>query len=412
MRKKIYLFFLFFILSIACSVAIAYLGGYDILRFALKAEIPTYQFYLCDFSAGFCSRVIIGAILGLFFDTISTAQINIFCNAAILLSLVLQSAITALMLLKAYEKKDIFIFALAFTFLLNPLTAAENMSACGLLDVFILIIFYIYVLFSDTCIAFVAAPLLVLLMNAIHYEAFFTLIPPVLVLLMYEAIYSTEKRRRITASVSFFLSGITWAGSFIYFVFFAKKFIRTTADAFYDNMAGRFSPGAFEKKQLEFLFDGDLLFRDYFDYYIFGDRRGIDCTKAADFFAEQMKYTFDNLNTVALKNNLIVLIPFLIVAAVVWIRCIRSAKAMQKLPYIAMLLLPLALVPELIMSTDIWRFTSATLIGQFISLFAFYTKKDSAVYTEITMLHPYIKRTLAAVSVFSTGYALHCFLLN
>ncbi len=369
---------LFILAVMAAYAGIARLCGFSLFR--LVATPPTYQFYVCDYSVGYCSRLFVGAVISLFTDKVSIDLMNRIINVSVVLSLVGQAVIAGLLLRTGLKNRSLPAAAIGLLMMTNPLAVVENMSAPGLLDVYLLLLFLVWLAFLKTPLAAVVTPVFCLVGMAIHYEFLFSFLPPMLCLLLYDAFNAKKKRVRIGRWLAFTGGSTVSAASFFYFVFLAKDHLRLTSEAFYRHMLSRFSLSASERDFLTFVMGGPL-YRDYFDYYIFGEYKGYDYfNNINDFFVFLKNWTSGRFNAGMLRKDLILFLPVLLVTAVIWIRCAKREKGIRRLPYVCFIGQSLVLIPELIISTDIWRWVSAALLAQFFVFAVVYLDKDAPLH--------------------------------
>lgn len=379
----------FVLTGIVTYAVITVLSGYKI--FGLSALPPTYQFYVCDFSVGYCSRLFVGAVISLFTDKVSIALMDGIINVSVVLSLIGQATIAGLLLRAGLKNRSLPAALIGILMMTNPLAVLENMSAPGLLDVYLLLLFLIWLAFLKTPLIAIVTPVFCLVGMAIHYEFLFSFLPPMLVLLLYYAIFAKKKRVRVGRWLAFSGGSVASAVSFYFFVFLAKDHLRLTSDEFYQHMLSRFS---LSSSQMEFLtaIMGGPLYRDYFDYYIFGQYKGYDYfNNIKDFFVFLKNWTSGRFNAEMLLKDIILFIPVFLIASFVWIRCAKREKGIRRLPYICFIGQALVLIPELIISTDIWRWVSATLLTQFFVFAVIYLDKNAPLHrlTDGTKLKPF-----------------------
>ncbi|MBQ6066654.1 MAG: hypothetical protein IJK89_07500 [Clostridia bacterium] len=379
----------FIVVVLLAYVGITYLCGYKLFR--LQATPPTFQFYVCDYSVGFCSRLFVGAVIALFADKVTVALMSLIINIAVSVSLVLQAVMAGLLLRTALKNRSLPAAVIGFLFMTNPLAVVENMSAPGLLDVYLLMLFFVWLAFLKTPLCAVVTPVVCVVGMAIHYEFLFSFLPPMLTLLFYYAFFAEKKRVRVGRWLAFAGGSAVSAGSFCYLVFLAKDHLKMTSDEFYQHMLSRFSLTAAEREAYTFLM-GAPIFRNYFDYYIFGQYQGHDYFEnIGDFFTFLKNWTSAGFNATMLRKDMILFLPVLLLTAVIWIACARREKGFRKLPYICFIGQALVLVPELIISTDIWRWVSAALLAQFFVFAVVYLDKNAPFHrlADGTKLKPF-----------------------
>ena len=368
----------FILAAAACYTGITYFAGFKL--FGLTAYPPTYQFYLCDYSVGFCSRLFVGAVIGLFTDRVSIQQMSLIINSAVCLSLAAQATIAGLLLRAGLKNQSVPAALMGLLMMTNPLAVVENMSSPGLLDVYLLILFLLWLAFLKTPLIAIVTPIFCLIGMAIHYEFLFSFLPPMLTLLLYYAFFAEKKRERVGRWIAFTGGGAVSAASFYYFVFLAKNYLRLTSEEYYQRMLARFNLTVSQRSVLTGIM-GAPIYRPYFDFYIFGQYQDYDYFKnIGDFFEFLKNWTIKGFSPGMLYKDLVLFVPVLLLAAAVWGICASKEKGLKKLPYIFFVGQALVLVPELIISTDIWRWVSAALLTQFIVFAMVYFDKNASVH--------------------------------
>ena len=387
-------------------IGIAYLTGFHV--FGLTVLPPTMQFYVCDYSVGFCSRLFVGAVIALFSDKVTIAQMNAIINTAIFISLIGQAVIVGIFLRIALKNKSVPATMMGLLMLTNPLGIVENICAPGLLDVYLLILFFLWLLLFKTPAVIVVTPIFCFTGLAIHYEFLFTFLPPILTLLLYYAFLAEKKRVRIESWLAFVIGSVVSLVFFFYFVFYAKNNLKMTSDEFYLYMLSRLSITKNEKEALT-LWMGAPLFRTYFDYYIFGQNEGYDFFhNFSEFFSTLNHLAFSQFNVSMFLRDLVLFSPTYILASVIWGKCAAREKGVRKIPYILFIGQALVLIPELFLSTDIWRWFSATLLTQFFVFAVVYTDKYALVHRIIdkTEISPIVGVAILSVVLCYSFYGV------
>ncbi len=354
--------------------------GSEFQLFHLAATPPTYQFYVCDYSVGYCSRLFVGAVISLFTDKVSIDLMNRIINVSVVLSLVGQAVIVGLLLRTGLKNRSVPAALFGLLMMTNPLAVVENMSAPGLLDVYLLLLFLVWLAFLKTPLAAFVTPVFCLVGMAIHYEFLFSFLPPMLTLLLYYAFFAEKKRVRVGKWIAFAGGGSVSAASFYYFVFLSKNYLRLTSEEFYQHMLARFSLTVSQRDALTGIM-GAPIYRPYFDFYIFGQYKDYDYFEnIGDFFEFLKNWTIKGFDGGMLYKDLCLFLPVFLFAAVVWGICAFKEKGLKKLPYFCFIGQALVLVPELIISTDIWRWVSAALLSQFFVFATVYFDKGAALH--------------------------------
>ena len=372
--------------SFGCFALVTCLAGYRLG--GLKVSTWVYQFYLCDYGVGFCSRLLVGAVITFFTDVVSTDLMDAIINTSVILSLVLQAAAAGVILRTAMKRGSLLCCAMVLLFLCSPMAVTENMRMPGQLDIYILVVFLLWLACCRTPAVYVVSPLVCVIGMAIHYEFFLTFLPPLLVLLLYRAVAWEKKTARVCSAVTF---GVCLAASsvlLVWFVFLANDHLRLTESEFYYDMLRRFRTDPATRSANLYKM-GTPIYKEYFDAHLFGHA---DFTENL-FGEEAYSFTYDNVWDY-IRSMLVIarslgqsdwgkeLTPFLPVAAVfcvIWGACAVKEKRGKRFVYLCCIAQMLVVIPEMIASSDLWRFVSAAFIAQFAVFFTIYRDRDSAL---------------------------------
>ena len=372
----------FFLLAFFCLWLTACVGGHNLFHLQTKMQFTFYELYLCDFSAGFCSRVIVGAVTSLFLDKVSIEQMTTIANSAVIVSFVLFALVIGCVLRKGLRERSFVPVLLAIIILFEPIIVQSNYLFLGTQDVYVLILFLCILCSYGSVLFYITAPVLSILALIVHYHYFFSFFPAVMALFVYDVFLGEKKIRRRLGAFGFGLTAVSSGSLFLYLVFFAKDHLKCTADEFYEHMVSRFDVSPFVRKNLEQIMNGNVIFRDYFDYYIFGYHKGIYHYDSSIGYIDYLRQDrLDHTRVSLYYQYFAYVLPVLIAFIIIWIFCAAREKGKRRLPYLLFAFIILALFPELFMSTDVLRWMSATLTCQFSILFAVYLQGDATIKT-------------------------------
>lgn len=378
--EKKYSIPLFFALALFCLFISAEIGGYNVFDISGDRNEACTLLYLWDYKAGFTSRLLIGEIVGLFTTQITPSLIYNIAGISVLVSFVLHAFLGAAVLRKSIMKKEYIITLFTLVFLLHSLTSLQNIRIKGCLDTYIYILFLLWLYFFDSYFSVFSAPVLCFVCMLIHYSYIFTFMPAVLALMFY-CIFNSEKRsKRIACAVSFGSGCAVTLSSFFYFVLFANDHLKMTSDELYDYMASKYALTPIEEIHVRNLFDGNLFFRVYMDCYLFNKDRSLNQLAGVKEELELIRReVIGYVGTSVYIKYAAVFLPLFAAFAVLWIACMKKARGAKKLPFFVFMCMPVTLIPSNLMSSDVWRWTSAAIICQLCVLFALYKTGDSAL---------------------------------
>ncbi|MBQ6066659.1 MAG: hypothetical protein IJK89_07525 [Clostridia bacterium] len=376
---------LLILFAFGCFALVTHLEGYRLG--GLKVSLYVYQFYLCDYSVGFCSRLLVGAVVTFFADVVSTDLMDVIINVSVILSLVLQAAAAGVILRIAMKRGSLLCCGIVLLFLCSPLAIKQNMEMPGHVDIYLLLLFLLWLACYRTPAVYWITPPLCLVGMAIHIEFFCMFLPPMLILLMYRAAAWEKKRARVCSAVSLAASSAVSAGSLIWFVAFANKHLKMTADEFYYRMLARFRTDPVTRNANNYRI-GTPIFKPYFDAHLFGEGdlqlNAALTGKTNEVFVFntpsdylQFMFAFAKYGWNDWKHEIVVFIPIAVIMCLIWGICAVKEKGLKRFVFFCFAAQMLVLVPEVMVSTDAWRFITAAFISQFAVFFAVYYDEKS-----------------------------------
>ncbi len=379
---------LLILFSFGCFALVTYTQGYRLG--GLNVSLWVYQFYLCDYSVGFCSRLLVGAVVTFFTDVVSTDLMNVIINTSVIFSLVLQAAAAGVILRVAMKRESLLCCGLVLLFLLSPMAVTENMQMPGQLDVYLLVVFLLWLACYRTPAVYVISPLVCAICMAIHYEFVLMFLPPMLVLLLYRAVSWEQKRARVLSAVSFSVCLVVTAVLLVWFVFFATQHLHLTESEFYYGMLRRFRTDPVTRSSNIYRM-GTPIYKEYFDAHLFGHA---DFTENL-FGEEAYSFTYDSvwgyirsmliiaksLGQSDWSKELVPFVPVALIFCVIWVLCMVKAKGKrgERFVYFCCAAQMFVIIPDMIASSDLWRFISAAFIAQFSVFFAIYYDQNSVL---------------------------------
>ena len=401
---------LFFVFAFFCLFVSAEIGGFNVFDIMGDRNEACTLLYLWDYKAGFTTRLLVGAVVGLFTDAITPTLIFRIAGISVFVSYVLHALLGGMVLRKSLIKKEYLLTLFTLVFLLHSLTSLQNIRIKGCLDTYIYILFLLWLYFFDKYASVYTVPVLCVVGMLIHYSYIFTFMPAVLALVFYGIFFSEQRKKRIACSVSFVTGCAVTLSSFFYFVYFANDRLKMTSDELYDYMASRYVLTPIEEIHVRRLFDGNLFFRVYMDCYLFNKDRQLNPLSGVQEELELIRREVINyVGTSVYLKYAAVFIPLFIAFAILWIACMKKAKGAKKLPFLVFIAMPVTLIPSNLMSSDVWRWTSAAIICQLCVLVALYRIGDEALLGVINsekLKKTPVKITLCLLTAAYIAYAL------
>lgn len=374
---KWYSFPVFFVFSFFCLFLSAQIGGFNVLDIMGNKNESVTFLYLLDYKIGFTTRLLVGAVLGLFTDRITPTLIFRIAGSSVLISFLLHALLGGMVLRKSISKKEYLITLFTLVFLLHSLTSLQNIRIKGCLDTYIYILFLLWLFFFDRYASIISAPVLCAVCMLIHYSYIFTFMPPVLALMVYGFFVYKKRGKRICCGLSFLSGAAIVIGLFAYVVFFANDHLKMTREELYAYLESKYVLTTMEEIHMRRIWEGELFFHDYIDIYLFN----IDmATGALGNAGSALGFIRTGVNSYVSASAYLkyaaVFLPFFAFFAALWISCIQKVKGKNKLPFIIFLCMPVTLLPACFMSTDVWRWVSSSIISQLCVLFALFRIGD------------------------------------
>ena len=212
-----------------------------------REDAAMYAFHIVDFSMGFCSRILPGAIYRLLTGGIYT-QTAVYIYEAILISvffIFLAVFFEKLIISSPVENRPIMAFLL-FLFAAGPFSFSLFIRQLGMLDVYwvyfsSIILFFI----SKKKLVWFAAPFFFALIM-VHYGAILTYIPAILLVMLYLSYHSEDKKTGKRYFFVFLTSLTISVVSCLYFVFFERSNLTYSMDDFMKILYSRHAGGGSE----------------------------------------------------------------------------------------------------------------------------------------------------------------------
>lgn len=209
----------------------------------LRCNFPSigvnYTHYAIDYTVGFCTRLLPGAVYNLFVPSPSAVTANIYVY---LLTLLLFAAVSLLLervLLSLPADRQPLMLLLFLFYLTGPATFSLYAHAFGLLDLHWLILMVPFFLLLRSKWGLFLLPAFPLLLLLTSFGAIVSWIPFTVLLILYELTLQTDQKDRRRLTAVFLAALLTAGGSFLYFAANEKKNLVYTVDEFNQYMHER-----------------------------------------------------------------------------------------------------------------------------------------------------------------------------
>lgn len=198
-----------------------------------------YSFYVVDFSIGFCSRLLQGAIVNWIFGSANETNITIFLNVMMVFTFMIYSHLAEKVLLNIdaeFRKSAVLFLMLFFT---GPCTFSIFVKVVGLIDffwVFSTAIFFLII--KKKQLYFLIVPLFVF-MVLIYYASLLSYVPFLALMVLYTISCAKEGKERKYLTVVFFVSVIAAFLLGVYFVAFERSDLNYSLEEFNEFLMSR-----------------------------------------------------------------------------------------------------------------------------------------------------------------------------
>ena len=206
-----------------------------------KGKLPqindlNYPFHVVDFSFGFCSKLLPGAITNLFLPTITKQSASVLETVFFIFFLLLLSVSMQTVFDKIPQKtKKIFII-ICFLFITGPCTFGMLISQFGMLDSYIIYFFLLAVMcIASENLVFLSIPLGISIVF-VHYSTLISYIPFLAILLTYRIfLCADDKKKKVMCIILVFFILFSFGFGF-YFAIFEKNNISYSVEEFNEKL--------------------------------------------------------------------------------------------------------------------------------------------------------------------------------
>lgn len=194
-----------------------------------------YSFHLLDFSLGFCSRFLPGALYHLFVKEPSQLSAAVYETALLVIFFIPLSYMLAVFMEHVPEKYRPAALTLLALYLTGSCTFAPYSCALGMLDVYWIYFSLIYIAaIPHKVLRWLLCPVLLFLCTMIHYGVIITYIPFLCLLTLYETAAEPDKKEKIKKTVLLVLCIAVSVGGFAYFLTHDKQNINCSIAEFHN----------------------------------------------------------------------------------------------------------------------------------------------------------------------------------
>lgn len=362
-----------------------------------KIDNITYTYHLVDYSFGFATKLLPGAIYHVFFKDVDPKQLTAYLTVLLLLIFFAAALIVSKVFTKTADTENQkAVLILLLFFFSGPCTFSIFSFELGMLDSYWLLLSIMFIAFLHQKQLRYFLPILFLLSLLVHFSSILAYIPFFFFLLLYETQKAEKKEKRILAAITIISAAVVIA-AFLYFLLNEEKNLVYSLTEFNQQLADR---NRF----------GEEPYYTYYDYSLYKEYhdKGVSFSDAQAFaqafvsrlpfpsFLEnvlcsivQLVYQQVLLNFFLLQNYsylflaipvlLVLTMPLLIMFYSCWIRKIKESNSFWKkaLYFIPILLFPVTIIGGCLNSCDTARwFTHAFLIQFALYLFVLFQEDE------------------------------------
>lgn len=374
------------------------------------------SFHGVDFSMGFCSKILPGAIYNIFFDDVNIFKVSAYETVLLILlftgvSVILEKFISNLPL--KHQKTGVIISMFLVT---GPITFSNYVNELGMLDVYWIFLTALFIVFlSKKELYFLLIPVCMCAIM-VHFSSAFSFVPLFFFLMLYKIACITDAKEKKFLCIVFTTAIIASVLLAIYFVVFETKVLTYTQQEFREIMLSRGVP------------ESHLY---YYEYAFYGDGSGyIDADQAVlditmDSLIAYLLYVVKSqfVNTIILHmgqfasgdgiNSLFILIlvmPIVIFIFKAFSELIKNNKENKIKTASLVFMMIMSFVPMIVgffTSTDLIRWISHSFFSLFI-FFVYVLHNEGEDFRE-SVSHRLSGIPLMVLGSYFLVYAITCF---
>lgn len=197
-----------------------------------EIDSDMYAYHAVDFSMGFCTKILPGAIYNFLFDELSYSKVAFYETVIIIILFVVISVLLEKVMLKMDLEHRKTGLILIFFFLTGPLTFSIYVYGLGILDVYWIVasVLFFILLSKKQLNIFIVFIFLFAIM--IHYAAMICFVPFFAVIMIYKLSCTTDKKKKRMIAASLVISVISSVALFAYFMMYETENLTYTLEEF------------------------------------------------------------------------------------------------------------------------------------------------------------------------------------
>lgn len=357
-----------------------------------KVDDITYSFHVVDFSLGFCTKLLPGAVCNLLFGELTRFKVSVYLNILIAICYFIVSLLLEKILLAVdKEHRKTFVILFAF-FLTGPATFSIYTDAFCWLDFYWLFaaVLALVCLCKKQLYVFVLPLMLVAVM--VHFASILCYVPFIAIIMLYKISCTDDKKEKTYLWIIWVLTVVSALGLTLYMVVFEVENVTVTMEEMNSMLEAR---GVMNFKYYDFAFFRDEVADKMPEYYTaetLGVVNNIDMTQSPVkiFFDMIMQQIYINVNVSTIKEDIkhIVMIApvvfFLYRVTAYKLKRSSDNRLKQFSVFCAMALFFVTLFFGYLFSTDNIRWLSHSLTPLFAFLLYMYYKEGDEYRNAVT----------------------------
>ena len=178
----------------------------------------TYTYHIVDYSIGFCTKLLPGAIYNAIFSTTDAKVVNLYFTVIYHIFLALLSFMLEIFLKKFNSKDRLVALVLVLFFITGPATFSIHTFRLGMLDTYWLFFSVLFIVAIQNKVLKWFIPVLFVSSFLIHVSAMVSFVPFFALIVLLEAMHSVKNRK---ANLCIF--GACVFASFVTFIYFTSN---------------------------------------------------------------------------------------------------------------------------------------------------------------------------------------------
>ncbi len=198
-----------------------------------------YAFHAVDYSMGFASKILVGAVYQFFFGEINRETMIVFDKIVLCIIFAVSSVLLEKLMLHTEEKHRKTAFFILMFFLTGTPTFTAYVFALGMMDTFFVVFALLFIIFLSYKYSrwFLIVPLIGVVM--VHYASMICFAPAMVLLALYKISCIDKKSEKTVLWISLSIGFAAMMVLFIYLLFYEVDNIKYTYEEFIEIMKAR-----------------------------------------------------------------------------------------------------------------------------------------------------------------------------